>query len=169
MKWFRMLTAAIAALIVGSASICAHAEKREQTYVKTGARTLSKTSMTLTEAPNHEITQEIQLQSSKYANPDFPLDEEWIYLHTDQTDGTGTHKGYYTYVMKGGDQAYGDFEGTHKTVSKPDGTWLTTWEGTYRYLGGTGKYKNIKGSGTYKGQVGAKEPYHEEGRERIEY
>ena len=36
-------------------------------------------------------------------------------------------------------------------------------------LGGTGKYKNIQGTGKYKGSVGSKEPFHEEGKETIEY
>jgi hypothetical protein len=170
MKSSSILVAGIAAvLVMGSISFSVQAEKREQTYVKTGSRSVSKSAMMLSESPNHEVSQEVLLQSSKYANPDFQLAEEWIYIHTDQIDGSGTHKGYYTYVHKDGEQTYGSFEGTHKTVAKEDGSWLSTWDGKYRYLGGTGKYKNIKGTGTYKGKVGSKEPFYEEGREQIEY
>jgi hypothetical protein len=165
----RFVAIIAAGLILGLFGFSAQAEKREQTYVKTGSRTVSKSAMTLSESPNHEISQEVQLHTSKYANPDFQLAEEWIYIQTDQIDGSGSHKGYYTLVHKDGEQTYGTFEGAHKTVAKEDGSWLTTWDGKYRYLGGTGKYKNIKGTGTYKGKVGSKEPFHEEGREQIEY
>jgi hypothetical protein len=170
MKSSSMLVAAIvAALMMGSISFSAQAEKREQTYVKTGNRSVSKSTMTISESPKHEVSQEVLLGSGKYSNPDFQVSKEWIYIHTDQIDGSGTHKGYYTYVHKDGEQTYGTFEGTHKTVTKEDGSWLSTWDGKYRYLGGTGKYKNIKGTGTYKGKEGSKEPFFEEGREQIEY
>ena len=169
MKITSMLAGIIAAVVMGSIGLSAHAEKRDQTYVKTGNRSISKSAIALTESPNHEISQEVLLQNSKYSSPDFQVTEEWIYIQSDQIDGTGTHKGYYTYVLKGGEQTYGTFEGSHKTVAKEDGSWLTTWDGTYKYLGGTGKYKNIKGTGTYKGKVGSKEPFHEEGRDQIEY
>jgi hypothetical protein len=32
---------------------------------------------------------------------------------------------------------------------------MSTWEGTYKIIGGTGKFKNIKGSGTYRGKATA--------------
>jgi hypothetical protein len=32
---------------------------------------------------------------------------------------------------------------------------MSTWEGTYKIIGGTGKCKNIKGSGTYRGKATA--------------
>jgi hypothetical protein len=160
---------ALAALLVGTCSFTAHAEKRDQSYTKTNNRSVSKSTMTISESPKHEISEEIMLGSARYTNTDFQISEEWIYSLTDQTDGSGTHKGYYTYVHKDGEQTYGTFEGSHKTVVKDDGSWLATWEGKYRYLGGSGKYKNIKGSGTYKGKEGSKEPFIEEGREQIEY
>ena len=154
---------------VSIAGPVAHAEKREQTYVKTASRTVSKSAFVLGDSPAREISSEVQLQTSTFSNPDFKVTEEWIYLHADQVDGTGGHGGYYTYVHKDGENTYGTFEGTHNTTVKDDGSWLTIWGGKYRYLGGTGKYKNIKGSGNYKGKVGSKEPYREEGREQIEY
>ena len=169
MRFKSVFTSFVALAVFSIFSFSVYAEKRDQTYVKTGNRSISKSTITLTESPNHEVTQEVLLQNSKYSSPDFQVTEEWIYIHSDQIDGTGTHKGYYTYVLIGGEQAYGTFEGSHKTVAKEDGSWTSTWDGTYKYLGGTGKYKNIKGSGTYKGKVGSKEPFYEEGRDKIEY
>lgn len=167
-------TSAVLGVIVGVAlgslglSVQA-AEKKELTYVKTESRSVSKSAFAINDVPNHEVVQEILLQNSKFSSPDFKPVEEWIHIQTDQTDGTGSHKGYYIMFHRGGDQTYGTFEGTHKTVAKDDGSWATTWEGTYRYVGGTGKYKNIKGAGTYKGRASPKEAFYEEGREQIEY
>lgn len=156
------------ALILSAPSLQA-AEKKELTYVKTEARTLSKSTMAISAAPNHEVVQEIQLHNARFSDPEFQPIEEVIYIHTDQTDGNGSHKGYYIMRHKSGEQTYGAFEGAHKTVVKDDGSWASSWQGTYRYLGGSGRYKNIKGQGTYKGRASPNEPFYEEGRETIEY
>jgi hypothetical protein len=169
MMTLRALIAGCVAAVLLAGTVPAQAEKKELTYVKTGNRSLSKSAITLSESPNHEVSQELLLQTSKYNDAEFSPTEEWIYIHTDAVDGTGTHKGYYFFTHKNGDQTYGDFEGRQKTVANQDGSWVSTWEGTYRYLGGTGKYRSIKGSGTYEGKVGSKEPFKETGRERIEY
>ena len=160
----------IVALALGSFSFMSQAaEKKELSYVKTYSKSISKSSFAIDDVPNHEVMQEILLQQSKFSSADFKPIEEWIHIQTDQTDGTGSHKGYYILIHQGGEQTYGTFEGRHKTVAKDDGSWASTWEGTYRYVGGTGKYKNIKGAGTYKGRASPKEPFYEEGRETIEY
>jgi hypothetical protein len=156
-------------MVLAVSSLSVQAEKREQTFVKISTQNMSKSVFLLSESPNHEITQEVLRQRTKYSNPDFQVAEEWVYLHSDSVDGSGLHNGYFTYVHDGGERTYGSFEGTHKTVVRDDGAWLTTWDGKVRYLGGTGKYKNIKGTGIYKGKIGAKEPYYEEGRDQIEY
>jgi hypothetical protein len=50
----------------------------------------------------------------------------------------------------------GHIEGTHKTTFKEDGSWeATTWENTWKAIGGTGKFKNIKGNGTAHGKATA--------------
>lgn len=168
MKFARFLVAALTmALCVSTFS--AQAEKREQTSTKTNQRSLAKSTVTISDVPNHEVFQETLISSIKYSNPDFKVNEEWVYSQTDQVDGSGTHRCYWIDFHQGGEQTYGTCEGNHKTVAKDDGSWLSTWEGKYRYVGGTGKYKNIKGAGTYKGKVGSKEAFVEEAREQIEY
>lgn len=156
-------------LAFGFSSLSAQAEKREQTSTKTNQRSVAKSTVTIGDVPNHEVFQETQISSIKYSNPDFRVNEEWVYSQTDQVDGSGTHRCYFIDFHQGGEQTYGTCEGTHKTVAKEDGSWLATWEGKFRYVGGTGKYKNIKGTGTYKGKVGSKESFIEEAREQIEY
>src|SRR5262249_24336637 len=162
------LLGVILAVTLGSVGLISHAaEKKDLTYVKTYSKSISKSSFAIEDVPNHEIVQELLAQHSKFSGADFQPIEEWIHIQSDQTDGTGTHKGYYIFIFPGGEQGYGTFDGKHKTVTKDDGSWASTWEGTYRYLGGTGKYKNIKGNGAYKGRASPKEPFFEEGRETI--
>ena len=37
---------------------------------------------------------------------------------------------------------------------KEDGSWEgATFEGTWKFNGGTGKFKNVKGGGTYRGKA----------------
>lgn len=166
----KVMLGAILAMALGSVGgLVQAAEKKEITYIKTESRSVSKSAFAIADVPNHEIVQEILLQNSKFSSADFQPTEEWIHIQTDQTDATGSHRGYYIELHKGGEQTYGSFDGRHKTVVKDDGSWASTWEGTYRYVGGTGKYKNIKGGGTYKGRASPKEPFYEEGRQTIEY
>ncbi len=161
----------IAALTVafGVSSFSAQAETLEQTSIKTNQRSVAKSTVTIGDVPNHEVFQETLISSIKYSSPDFKVNEEWVYSQTNQVDGSGTHRCYWIDFHQGGEQTYGTCEGAHKTAVKEDGSWLSTWEGKYRYVGGTGKYKNIKGAGTYKGKVGSKEAFIEEAREQIEF
>ena len=171
---FAILTkASITALLVvavGSMSLLSEAaEKRDQSYVKSNFRTASKTTVTIGDMPNHELSQEMSVADIKYSNPDFKIKDEWTYIHSDTIDGNGKQSGYYFDTHEDGSTDYGSFQGTVKTTTQGDGSWEATWEGTYQYLGGSGKYKNIKGSGKYKGKASSKEPAREEGRETVEY
>jgi hypothetical protein len=161
---------AILAAVMALSVLPVHAgQKKEMSYVKTYSKSTSKSSFAIDDVPNHEVVQEVVLQKSKFSSPDFDPIEEWIHIQTDQIDGSGSHKGYYIEIHPGGEQTYGTFDGTHKTVVKENGSWASTWQGTYRYVGGTGKYKNIQGGGTYKGRASPQEPFYEEGRQTVEY
>lgn len=72
-----------------------------------------------------------------------------MYGQSDQTAGSGSHRGYAVYHHKNGDDSYTKYEGTHKRVTKEDGAWESTSEGKAQFVGGTGKFKNIKGISTY--------------------
>jgi len=138
--------------------------------VKTNFRTAYKTAVPVGDVPNHEVAQELTLAEIKYSNPEFKTRDEWAYVHTDSIDGTGRQTGYYVDTHEDGSRTYGTFIGTVKASSKPDGSWEVTWEGTYQYVGGSGKYKNIKGTGTYKGRMSSQEPSgFESGQETVQY
>ena len=107
--------------------------------------------------PNHElVVLAIRRDTTTSPDPDLNGTEQIVYDQSDSVAGTGTHRGYFVRHYKNGDTEYGTYEGTHKSTFKEDGSWLeTTWEGTYKVIGGTGKFKNIKGSGTYRGKATA--------------
>ena len=107
--------------------------------------------------PKHELVLlEISRNTTTSSDPDWNETEQIDYSQADQVAGTGTNRGYFRRLHKNGDIDYGTFENTHKTSFKEDGSWLeTTWEGTYKVIGGTGKFKNAKGSGTYRGKATA--------------
>ena len=67
-----------------------------------------------------------------------------------------------------GSQTFGTYEGAVKTVSNPDGSCAATWEGTYKYTGGSGKFKNIKGAGTYSGKASSAGDLREDAKETVE-
>jgi hypothetical protein len=166
----RISLAACLAVAVGSLSLLSEAaEKKEQTYVKTNFRTTSKTVVLVGDVPNHELRQEMNVSDIKYSNPDFKTKDEWAYIHADTIDGSGKANGYYFDTHDDGSTSYGSFQGTEKMTTQSDGSWVVIWEGTYQYLGGSGKFKNIKGGGKYKGKASSKEPAREEGRETVEY
>jgi hypothetical protein len=172
MKSTNLIRASIIALafVISSLSqVTVAGEKRDQSFVKTHSRTTSKTTLLIGDMPNHELSQEMTVADVKYSNPDFKIKDEWTYIQSDTINGSGKHSGYYFDTHEDGSTAYGNFQGTVKTIFHGDGSWESTWEGTYQYLGGSGKYKNIKGAGEYRGKASSKAPVVEEGRETVEY
>jgi hypothetical protein len=165
----RLTLASCFACLSALTALDAAAERRDQTYVKSNYRTAAKSTIPIAEPPNHEVANELGISAMKYSSPDFKVTEEWNFNLSRGVDGTGQHQGQWVDFHSGGEQTYGSFEGTYKTTANADGSWETTWQGTYKYLGGTGKYKNIKGGGNYKGRISSSAPFHEEGREVIEY
>ena len=109
--------------------------------------------------PKHElVVLAIYRATTTSSDPDTDGTELIVYEQADQVAGTGTHRGYYIRHYKDGGTDYGTYEGTVKTTFKEDGSWeTTTWEGTYKVTGGTGKFKNTKGSGTGRGKATAQE------------
>jgi hypothetical protein len=107
--------------------------------------------------PKHElVVLAIYRATTTSSDPDINETELTVYEQDDEVAGTGTARGYFRRLHKNGDIDYGTYEQTHKTTVKEDGSWeATTWEGTYKVIGGTGKFKNIKGSGTFRGKATA--------------
>jgi hypothetical protein len=114
---------------------------------------ISRTVVSPGDDPKHElVVLEISRLTTTSSDPDWNETEQIDYAQADQAAGTGTNSGYFRRLHKNGDTDYGSWEGTHKTTVKEDGSSETTWEGTWKTHGGTGKFQNIKGSGTARGK-----------------
>jgi hypothetical protein len=155
----RGVVGVIAAFVVVSLSFSAQAgEKKKITGTNKIGPPIFHTVVPLGpgDDPKHElVVLEIHRDTTTSSDPDFNEAEHTVYEQRDSVAGTGTHRGYYTNLLKNGETEYGLYEGTFKTTVKEDGSWEATWEGTWKALGGTGKFKNIKGGGTYRGKATA--------------
>ncbi len=86
--------------------------------------------------------------------PQTSADPQWndaaisYYGMADLTDGSGPQKGYFHNVRADGEQDWGSFEGKVTTSGEE-----VTLEGSWQFIGGTGKFQSISGSGTYKGRM----------------
>lgn len=88
-----------------------------------------------------------------YAEPLFNNVQANEVVATDYMGGTGAMRGYRVSTYPGGDKTFMAIEGLEKTVMKPGAPPKTSFEGKWRYTGGTGKFKGITGGGTFKGKV----------------
>lgn len=157
-----------ATLLVGSMSVGA-AERAQMTYVKSNMKTVTKSAMTINDGSNHEVKQEVQVSDVVYSDSRFGKVHEIVYITADEVDGNGPHRGHFVDTHSDGWQCYGDFEGSTRTIMKADGSWTASWEGTYRYLGGSGICRNLRGSGKYSGGASSTQTPHEEGTEVREF
>jgi len=91
--------------------------------------------------------------------PEFMENAQVINLSTvDLVKGTGPQHGYIKFVKKG-DTCFAKWEGKVTTTLSTDSTPITTFEGTFSWIKGTGQLANIQGSGTYKGKYISKTIY----------
>src|SRR5215831_14708739 len=152
----RMAVASMAAIVLAASSIvCVQAaEKKKITGVNNFGPHVAQTTSLPGDVPNHEIGQSIRLDTVSSPDPDFDGSRYVNYEQVDQVAGTGSHRGYGRQITRSGDEIYQKWEGSHKTIVR-DGAWESTFQGTFQYVGGTGKFKNIRGSGTYRGTVTA--------------
>jgi hypothetical protein len=70
---------------------------------------------------------------------------------SDIVQGNGFHQGYVEFTKDDG-TTFAKWKGEITTTLAADSTKVTSFEGKFSYIGGTGKYENIQGSGTYTGQ-----------------
>ena len=73
---------------------------------------------------------------------------------TELRQGNGPDQGYII-ETKDGETVATRYTGSVKTVPAPDGKAVTTFEGTWTKLGGSGRYAGITGAGGYRGRMAA--------------
>jgi hypothetical protein len=78
--------------------------------------------------------------------------------YTDVTQGNGFNQGYVRFT-KEGDTTFAEWQGKIKTEVMSEGDPVTSFEGAFTYIKGTGSLVNIKGEGTFKGEFTSKTEY----------
>jgi hypothetical protein len=73
--------------------------------------------------------------------------ESWNRGYSDYIDRNGRAWSYLVIRLENGDQIFGEVSGTSQTIVAPDGTKNSTYEGTAKWTGGTGKYQGVRGIG----------------------
>jgi len=111
----------------------------------------SRTTATVSDVPNHEMSQRYYSYTVRSDDKDFDDMRTENFAHTDTTDGKGTHTGYGVWKNKQGDSINVQFSGEHHPESGHPGN--AEFSGKVTVRGGTGKFANISGEGTYKGQI----------------
>jgi hypothetical protein len=76
----------------------------------------------------------------------------------DLIQGNGPQQGYLS-MSQGADSVISKWSGKVTTTLSPDKTPITTFEGTWTKVKGTGRYEAITGKGTYKGRFTSQTEY----------
>ena len=76
----------------------------------------------------------------------------------DLTQGNGPHQGY-TIFSSGRDSTVNKWSGKVTTVLGADKQPITTFEGTWAKVNGTGRYAGVTGQGTYHGRMTGQNTY----------
>jgi hypothetical protein len=76
----------------------------------------------------------------------------------DLTQGNGPQQGYIS-MSRDADTVISKWNGKVTTTLSPDKTPITTFEGTWTKVHGTGRYGGITGKGTYKGRFTSQTEY----------
>jgi len=141
----------------------AAAEPHDCSWAKHPERVVSQ--QTVKVGPvGHEVVYTNRLDRiDKSTMADWVGGQAWIFGVSDQTNGTGSHSGWYEWVGKSSDKMFGTYRGTHVT----DGS-VRTWRGTFDIAGGTGRYEKATGGGDYKGRA-APDAFEESGACTISY
>lgn len=85
----------------------------------------------------------------------------------DLTQGNGPHEGYVIF-SSGGERTVNKWSGKITTVLGADKQPVTTFEGTWTKLTGTGRYSGVTGRGTYRGRMTGQNTYLVEWKGEIE-
>jgi hypothetical protein len=76
----------------------------------------------------------------------------------DLTQGNGAHQGYIS-MSQGADTMISKWSGKVTTTLSPDKTPITSFEGTWTKVKGSGRYADVSGKGAYKGHFTSQTEY----------
>jgi hypothetical protein len=145
---FTIITCVLAWLISSDTAL---AQTKKITGSGRAIAVLSETKMLPGDDPKHEVSLVRRLDVDK--SDVFGEAQVSVVGTSDYVAGSGTHKGYRISTTADGDKVFSAYEGLTKATLKTGGPPDVTFEGKWRFVGGTGKWKGLAGSGTYRGGV----------------
>lgn len=154
-------------LVSGLAVAADGAEKRRFRWTHTARQTVSETRSI--PARDLELVQGTYVDPVTAQSPEFDIVEARTVNQDDTFKGDGRHRGVEIVVFRNGDTAVDVYEGTHKILFRDSGAWEVTYQGTFEFVGGTGKYKHLTGHGTYRGHITPYGSLTEEAEAEVEY
>jgi hypothetical protein len=156
-------------LTICAASSLAQPKVVTQTQVITHPKIKAAGTMTMTEARRDTMTvgnaeghgvSLLRSTGTNAATSEMKLMDGAQVVHvgfSDLVNGNGPHNGY-TILTMNGNSVFVEWKGTVTTVPGEKEP-LTSFAGTYVWIGGAGEYAKISGSGTYKGHFTSKTAY----------
>lgn len=142
-SWFRLVV--IGGLFTGFSTICAAEnainEKSRQVYHPSKVEV-----MQVGDVPSHVVG--IADASGLSFNDSGEVANYSGKIFFDLTNGTGPHQSYTVLTFEDKSTLISLNKGM--TTARPDGT--STFEGTFTYIGGTGRFSGVKGGGSYTGK-----------------
>lgn len=101
---------------------------------------------------DHELTLAIRTHAISSKSSDLDGSELTVYALHDEYSRAGSQLGYFLYTLKSGEKIWAKFDSVNSVAGTGD-SWEATYQGVFRFIGGTGKYTAIRGGGHYQGKV----------------
>jgi len=101
---------------------------------------------------DHDMILAIRTHAISSKDPDFDGSEQTVYALQDEYAHAGTQTGYFLYTLKSGEKIWAKFDSMDSTGGTRE-AWEVTYQGVFRFIGGTGKYATVHGGGHYQGKV----------------
>jgi hypothetical protein len=121
------------------------------------------------DADNHVLISNQARGTNRSTGRDAYMDQAQV-ANTETADlaqGSGPHQGYVIFSA-GGDRTVNRWQGKITTVLGADKQPVTTFQGSWTKLSGTGRYAGIKGQGTYRGRMTGQNTYVVEWKGEVE-
>jgi hypothetical protein len=163
------LLPALALLLLGTLAASRSAPERLQVG---GTFTMTYTQMhpvPVGDAEGHVLISNHATGTNRSTGRDLYMDRAAV-ANTETADlaqGNGPHQGYAIF-SSGAERSVTQWQGKITTVLGPDKQPVTTFQGTWTKLNGTGRYAGVKGQGTYKGRMTGQKTYLVEWKGEIE-
>ncbi len=144
--------AAVAAVCGGVASGMSYAGEIDCSGTKKSISAPFREAVRVGDHPSHELVLAVRTHAISSRSPDLDGSELTTYALQDEHAGSGAQTGYFLYALTNGERLWAKFESVSALTGTRD-AWEVTYQGVFRFTGGTGRYAAIRGGGQYQGRV----------------